>query len=114
MRLLLVVSLAVVLSPAALAEDPARPLVSRIARVTVYEDRALVTRASKASLPQGTSRFAFEHLPPGLDPASIRARCGAARVLGVDVETVHLAREGREDLARAVGAHDVAKRKVAA
>jgi uncharacterized protein (TIGR02231 family) len=113
MRLVLVVSLAVALSPAAFAEDPARALESKIARVTVYEDRALVTRAAKTSLPQGTSRLAFEHLPPGLDPASIRARCGSARVLGVDVEPVHLAHEGREDLARAVGAHDVAKRKVA-
>jgi len=113
MRFVLVVPLALLLSPAAFGEDPARALESKIARVTVYEDRALVTRAAKTSLPQGTSRLAFEHLPPGLDPASIRARCGGARVLGVDVEPVHLAREGRDDLARAVGAHDVAKRKVA-
>jgi uncharacterized protein (TIGR02231 family) len=114
MRLYLVVSLALFLSPAAFAEDPARPVESKIARVTVYEDRALVTRAAQATLAQGTSRVAFDHLPPGLDPASIRARCGSARVLGVDVEQVHLVREGREDLAKAVAAHDAARRKVAA
>ncbi len=114
MRAALVVGLVLVVAPAALAEDPARSVESKIARVTVYEDRALVTRAVKTPLGKGAARLAFEHLPPGLDPASIRARCGAARVLGVDVETVHLVREGREDLAKAVAAHDGAKRKLAA
>jgi uncharacterized protein (TIGR02231 family) len=114
MRLVLVVGLALALSSAAFGDDPARFVDSKIARVTVYEDRALVTRLGRSSLAKGASRLAFDHLPAGLDPASIRARCTAARVLGVDVETVHLAREGREDLAKATAAHDAARRKLAA
>ena len=114
MRLVHTAGLTLVLSSAAFAEEAAKSVESRIAHVTVYEDRALVTRLSKATLTQGVSRIAFEHLPPGLDDASLRARCGAARVLGVDRETVHLVREGREELQKAVAAHDAARRKLAA
>ena len=112
MRLVLVASLALFLAPAALAEDAPRGVASQIGRVTVYEDRALVSRVAKAPLVQGTTRLAFEHLPASLDPASIRARCGSARVLGVDLETVHLARESREELQKAIGAQDAAARRL--
>jgi len=113
MRLVLVASLALFLAPAALAEEAARGVPSQIGRVTVYEDRALVSRVAKAPLAAGTTRLAFEHLPAGLDPASVRARCGAARVLGVDLETVHLARESRAELQNAIAAHDAAARTLA-
>lgn len=112
MRLALVTGLALLLAPAALAEDAPRAVASRIARVTVYEDRALVTRLSKTQVGKGVTRIAVEHLPPGLDPASIRARCGAARVLGVDLEAVHLVMESREELKAARVAHDAARRKL--
>ncbi len=111
MRLALAAFVALLAAPAAFAEDAARSVDSRIARVTVYEDRALVSRTARASLAAGATRVAFEHLPPGLDEASIRARCGAARVLGVDLETVHLAREGREAVLAAKQALDAAHRK---
>jgi uncharacterized protein (TIGR02231 family) len=114
MRLKLVAGFALFLAPAAFAEGDARAVDAKIGRVTVYEDRALVTRAAKTRVEKGVTKLAFEHLPPGLDPAAIRARCAAARVLGVDLETVHLARESREDLQKAVAAHDAAARKVAA
>jgi len=115
MRLALAAGLAlgVAIAPAALAEADARAVDAKIGRVTVYEDRALVTRVARAAVAQGVTKLAFEHLPPGLDPASIRARCGAARVMGVDLETVHLARESREELLKAVLVHDAAKRKLA-
>ncbi len=112
MRLALVAGLALFLASAARAEDPARVVDSRIARVTVYEDRALVTRLSKTQVAKGVTRIAVEHLPPGLDPASVRARCGAARVLGVDLENVHLVRDSREEMKTARAAHDAAKRKL--
>jgi uncharacterized protein (TIGR02231 family) len=112
MRIVLVTALAFALASVAFAEDPARAVSSTIARVTVYEDRALVTRSAKAALPQGVTRVAIEHLPPGLDPAGLRAR-STARVLGVEVEQVHLVREGREELVRAKTAHDAAKKKLA-
>src|SRR5687767_3922216 len=98
----------------ALAEDAARIVDSRIARVTVYEDRALVTRTARPGLPQGVTRLVFEHLPASLDDASIRARCGAARVLGVDRATVHLVVESREEMLKARAAHDAARRKLTA
>jgi uncharacterized protein (TIGR02231 family) len=113
MRIVLVASLALFLAPAAFAEDAAKVAVSQIGRVTVYEDRALVSRVAKAALGQGTTRIAVERLPAGLDPASVRARCGSARVLGVDVETVHLARESRAELQNAISAHEAAARALA-
>lgn len=112
MRLALVAGLALFLAASARAEDPARAVDSRIARVTVYEDRALVTRLSKTPVTKGVTRIAVEHLPAGLDPASIRARCGAARVLGVDLEAVHLVVDSREELKAARAAHDAAKRRL--
>lgn len=112
MRLALAAVSALLLAPAALADGEARSVDAKIGRVTVYADRALVTRAAKTNVAQGVTKLAFEHLPPGLDPASIRARCGAARVLGVDLEAVHLARESREEMQKAVAAHDAAARKL--
>jgi len=45
---------------------------SRIDRVTVYPDGAVVTRLGKASLLQGASQIVLRGLPATIDPASIR------------------------------------------
>jgi uncharacterized protein (TIGR02231 family) len=47
-------------------------LASRIDRVTVYPDAALVTRLGEANLPSGASTLILRGLPASLDPASIR------------------------------------------
>lgn len=101
----LTAALLVSLAPLARAAEDERAVPSRIDAVTVYEDRALVSRNSEVVLPAGTSRVVVEHLPAGLDGPSLRARCRGAQVLGVEVEAVHLReansaalREAQDDL----------------
>lgn len=47
-------------------------LASRIDRVTVYPDGAVVTRLGRAELMQGASQIVLRGLPAAIDPASIR------------------------------------------
>lgn len=61
---------------------------SRIDRVTVYPDGAVVTRLGKAALLQGASQIVLRGLPATIDPASIRVEGkgdGAFSVGAVDV-----------------------------
>ena len=103
------------LAGAARAQEADVAAASRIARVTVYEDRALVTRVAKVAVPSGVARVRFEHLPTSIDVDSLRARAGVgaanARILGIAVETVHLAREARAALQQAQDALTAATRK---
>ncbi len=66
-------------------------LASRIDRVTVYPDGAVVTRLGQASLGAGASQIVLRGLPATIDPASIRVegKGSAAFSIGaVDVRTV--------------------------
>ena len=47
-------------------------LASRVVRVTVYSDRALVTRRAEANLAKGESTLLFTDLPAATDPASVQ------------------------------------------
>ena len=63
-------------------------LASRIDRVTVYPDGAVVTRLGKADLLQGASQIVLRGLPATVDPASIRVEAtgsGSFAVGAVDV-----------------------------
>ena len=66
-------------------------LSSKIDRVTVYPDGALVTRLGKASLLQGVSQIVLRGLPAGIYPASIRVEAqgdGPFAIGSVDVRQV--------------------------
>lgn len=65
------IAAALVLVPG-LAAAAETELDSRIDRVTVYPDGAVVTRLGKAALAQGASRIVLRGLPATVDPASIR------------------------------------------
>ncbi len=63
-------------------------LQTTVTAVTVYPDRARVTRSGVATLQPGVQRLEMRELPLALDPSSVRAAArGTARVrlLGVDV-----------------------------
>lgn len=78
---------ALVLAPG-LAGAAETELSSRIDRVTVYPDGAVVTRLGKAELLQGASQIVLRGLPAAIDPASIRVEgkgSGAFSVGAVDV-----------------------------
>jgi uncharacterized protein (TIGR02231 family) len=82
-----------------------------IVAVTVYPDRARVTRRGKVQLPAGTSTVHIGPLPLGLHRDSVRVGGrGPATVLGVDVVVHHQARPADE----AVAEVEEARRAVAA
>ena len=67
---------------------------SSISEVTVYPDRARVTRTATASLPIGMSTLAFPELPATLDESSIEVSAKADAPLtieGIDVRQEYLA-----------------------
>lgn len=66
-------------------------LASKIDRVTVYPDGAVVTRFGKAALLQGASQIVLRGLPASVDPGSIRVEAkgdGAFAIGAVDVRQV--------------------------
>ncbi|MFD0820315.1 DUF4140 domain-containing protein, partial [Micromonospora zhanjiangensis] len=61
-----------------------------VVAVTVYVDRARVTRRGTVTLPAGQHRVGIGPLPLSLDRDSLRVGgSGPATVLGVDVSTRH-------------------------
>lgn len=78
-------------------EDPAeKGVASRITRVTVYSDRALVTREAAVTLTTEPVVFRFKKLPGWVDEGSVRAAAGAGKIVDVAVERRFLARSTDE------------------
>ncbi|MEM9691001.1 MAG: mucoidy inhibitor MuiA family protein [Myxococcota bacterium] len=88
---------------------------SRIARVTVFSDRALVTReASSVALEKGTATYRFTELPGWVDEGSVRAAVTGGKIVDVRVEREFLARSSDAGLRRAERAHRKLQRDLAA
>jgi uncharacterized protein (TIGR02231 family) len=67
-------------------------VLSAVAAVTVYPDRARVTVSGQVEVTPGIHQLLFEELPLVLDPASIRAGgkgTAQVRLLGVDLNRAH-------------------------
>ena len=82
-------------SVSALAETHALSAASRIGAVTVYADRAQVTRNCSLALKAGTNLVSFDALPLLMAEDSLRAEgsgAGRARIAGITVKTVFLER----------------------
>lgn len=89
--------LAGLLLPAAVA--PAVEIESEIKEVTVYTDRAQVTRSGAVELPAGVSTVAFPLLPPGLRDESVRVRAhGPGVITGTRVRKVFLETDRRVEV----------------
>jgi len=72
----------------------ATALDSRISAVTVYTDRAMVTRSAHASLTAGINELVFENLPAGLLDQSLQVSgrgTGDATILDVSARQTYLA-----------------------
>ncbi|MFN8358366.1 MAG: mucoidy inhibitor MuiA family protein [Candidatus Kapaibacterium sp.] len=67
------------------AAEP-KPISSKIDAVTVYQDRALVSRTGRISLPVGVYTVAFEGLPYGLDDNSVRVSGEAVGAAILDIQ----------------------------
>jgi uncharacterized protein (TIGR02231 family) len=73
-------------------EDTKNAVASRITKVTVYSDRALVTRAASVPLTKEPVVHRFNHLPGWVDDGSVRAATSVGKILDVNVERRFLAR----------------------
>lgn len=90
-RFLLFVILTALVALPAIGEDINKiKAESSIAAVTVYADRALVTRTASLDLPAGATEITFDGLPLGIDENSLRAKgagVSGAKILGIDSAT---------------------------
>jgi uncharacterized protein (TIGR02231 family) len=98
--LLLFVTLFALPSYSALQSQPNTAAVdSKVGFVTVYRDRALVTRIVRVELTPGEHRLAFEPLPLNLTDESVQVRGKAAvpvTILGVETQRIFPAETARE------------------
>src|SRR5712671_5664799 len=82
----------------------AKTLTSKISAVTVYADRARVTRVAPVDVRTEATRFAFAQLPGWIDEGSVRVSLmpvEAGRVLDVQVRRTYLARASGADIEKA-------------
>jgi uncharacterized protein (TIGR02231 family) len=80
---------------------------SKITDVTLYADRARVTRTANLTLGSGVTHLAFPKLPGWIDEGSLRvslAPATAAELLDVQVEKTFLARPDDEEIRKAEAA----------
>jgi uncharacterized protein (TIGR02231 family) len=96
--------LALALSPVLYAQqddDGAKAVASKITEVTVYPDRARVTRAGTVDMPADVSKIAFRKLPGWLDEGSVRVGLSNGDVLDVQILKTFLARADNEEIRKA-------------
>ena len=101
----LVVAIAATPQAAAAADatEP-RPLKARITGVTVFADRAEVTRAAAFEPVNGVERLAFTGLPGWIDEGSVRVAATppeAGQVLDVEIHRDYLARPSDAEFTKA-------------
>lgn len=83
-------------------EDPAEKGVnSRITKVTIYSDRALVVREAAVALPAEAAVFRFTKLPGWVDEGSVRAATSSGKIVDVSVERRFLAQSSDEGFRKA-------------
>ncbi|MFO0567915.1 MAG: mucoidy inhibitor MuiA family protein [Polyangiaceae bacterium] len=84
------------------ADDPnAVAVSSAIRKVTVYSDRALVSREGAVKVTASPTVYAFKHLPGWVDEGSVRAATTAGRILDVRVGRSYLARSTEQSFRKA-------------
>lgn len=96
-------------------EDPAdKGVASRITKVTVYSDRALVVREAPVTLSTEAAVFRFKKLPGWVDEGSVRAATSAGKIVDVTVERRFLARSTDDGFRKAELKHKDLLQKVQA
>ncbi|MBP6634198.1 MAG: DUF4140 domain-containing protein, partial [Kofleriaceae bacterium] len=85
--------------------DAAASLASTVKQVTVYSDRARLTRVASAEVGAEPRVLAFRKLPGWVDDGTVRVASSAGRILDVRVERSFLARPTDPAWRRAEAAH---------
>lgn len=90
-----------------LAEDDpnALPVSSTIRKVTVYSDRALVSREATIKLALAPTVYVFKQLPGWVDEGSVRAATSSGRIVDVRVVRSYLARANERSFLEAEAAN---------
>ncbi len=116
-------------APASRPQDPPPPavvetaettdegvtLVSKVVRVTVYSDRARLTRQATApATGTDTAVFAFRGLPGWVDDGSVQVAASAGRILDVRVERQFLAKANDASWRKVEAEHKALERRMAA
>ena len=105
-----------VVGPAAVTVPKAssgRVLSSTVTKVTVYSDRARVTRRAEATVSTKATVFAFRRLPGWVDDGSVRVLVTTGRIVGVRVERNFLARATDKTWRKAKAKHRMLANKLA-
>jgi len=96
-------------------ENPAdKGVASRITKVTVYSDRALVTREAAVALTTEPAVLRFKNLPGWVDEGSVRASSSAGKIVDVTVDRRFLARSNDDGFRKAELKHKALLQKVQA
>ena len=96
-------------------EDPAdKGVASRITKVTVYSDRALVVREAAVALSAEPTVVRFRKLPGWVDEGSVRAATSAGKIVDVTVERRFLARSTDDGFRKAELKHKALLQKAEA
>lgn len=95
-------------------DDETNVVSSRITKVTVYSDRALVTRRGQVALSGEPVVHRFKHLPGWVDDGSVRAATSAGKIVDVSVERRFLARSTDEGFRKVELAHKAMLQKLQA
>ncbi len=99
--LLSLIAVPAAMALAAGAEPATREVDSRVTAVTVYADRARVTRTAEVDLDSAPMSYTFSALPGWIDEASVRVSlepASAGQILGVELRRTYLARPSDEEL----------------
>ncbi len=92
----------------------AQEVKSTVKKVTVFSDRARVTRRAMAHVTTEPTIFAFRKLPGWVDDGSVRVAASAGRIVDVRVERSFLARATDEKWKRAEARHQALTNQLAA
>jgi uncharacterized protein (TIGR02231 family) len=76
----------------ATADSDAGVLQSKVTKVTVYSDRARITRQAKVEVPTEATVFAFRSLPGWVDDGSVQVSVSGGRIVDVRVDRRFLAK----------------------
>lgn len=85
---------------------------SRVTEVTVYSDRARVTRQAAAKLSTESTVFAFRKLPGWVDDGSVRVSTSEGRIIDVRVERDFLAKPTDSSYQKAQAQNQALKNKL--
>ena len=102
-RVIIAAAAGLLLFTIATARAAEQKVESKVSGVTVYADRALITRAATIRLAPGEHSLEFNGLPAGLSEDSVSAtvRSGSAKILGLELRRQFLG-EAKDDKIKAL------------